>query len=306
MADPCAQLVVPRGIEVEKAATELLHPCAPLGCFCACFRRYAGFTRTFGKEPNRAAEDFAVCIGCSAHFLAGHWVAGEKSGLVGLVVVTGGMLAENSFHAADVGYELMWLQNTSELFQVFENAENRAAEQNQIALGGGCQRFFGNYVDRREAQCGRCLSRVAVPSDDRSAEAVLAQRHSHGASDQAGAENGDALDRHIYAIVLSTAEAITRNSCISLANCSGKSVCAPSETALSGFGCTSISKPSAPAATAARAIAGTLSRRPTPCDGSPSIGRCDSFLMTGIAEMSIVLRVYVSKVRMPRSQSMTS
>src|SRR5271155_859996 len=196
MADPCAQLVVPRGIEVEKAATELLHPCAPLGCFCACFRRYAGFTRTFGKEPNRAAEDFAVCIGCSAHFLAGHWVAGEKSGLVGLVVVTGGMLAENSFHAADVGYELMWLQNTSELFQVFENAENRAAEQNQIALGGGCQRFFGNYVDRREAQCGRCLSRIAVPSDDRSAEAVLAQRHSHGASDQAGAENGDALDGH--------------------------------------------------------------------------------------------------------------
>ena len=35
----------------------------------------------------------------------------------------------------------------------------------------------------------------------------------------------------------------------------------------------------------------TMSRRPVPCEGSPSIGRCDSFFTTGMAEMSIVLRV---------------
>ena len=36
------------------------------------------------------------------------------------------------------------------------------------------------------------------------------------------------------------------------------------------------------------------SRRPMPCDGSAIIGRCESFFTTGMAEMSIVLRVYVS------------
>ena len=65
-------------------------------------------------------------------------------------------------------------------------------------------------------------------------------------------------------------------------------------------------RPSAPAATAARAIGATMSRRPAPWLGSATIGRWLSFLTTGIAEMSNVLRVAVSNVRMPRSQRMTS
>src|SRR5689334_24163359 len=54
------------------------------------------------------------------------------------------------------------------------------------------------------------------------------------------------------------------------------------------------------------AIGRTLSRRPVPCDGSAMIGRCDRDFTIGIAEISIVFRVYVSNVRMPRSHSMTS
>ena len=46
-----------------------------------------------------------------------------------------------------------------------------------------------------------------------------------------------------------------------------------------------------PAATAARAIGATLSRRPVPWLGSTKTGRWLSFLTTGIAEMSSVLRV---------------
>ena len=60
------------------------------------------------------------------------------------------------------------------------------------------------------------------------------------------------------------------------------------------------------AATMARATGITLSRRPTAWEGSAMIGKWDSFSMTGIAEMSRVLRVYVSNVRMPRSQRMMS
>ena len=45
------------------------------------------------------------------------------------------------------------------------------------------------------------------------------------------------------------------------------------------------------AATEALAIGATLSRNPVPCEGSDVMGKCDSFLRLGIAEISSVLRV---------------
>src|SRR2546422_3819087 len=100
--------------------------------------------------------------------------------------------------------------------------------------------------------------------------------------------------------------AITRTSRISWANWSGNSVCAPSESACSGLGCTSIMMPSAPAATAARAIGMTLSRSPVPWDGSAMIGTCDSLCTTGMAVRANTLRVAVSNPRKPRSHRITS
>ena len=44
---------------------------------------------------------------------------------------------------------------------------------------------------------------------------------------------------------------------------------------------------------------------PMPCDGSTMTGRCESCLSSGIGVESSVLRVIVSKVRMPRSQRIT-
>ena len=99
---------------------------------------------------------------------------------------------------------------------------------------------------------------------------------------------------------------MTFTSRISCANWSGNSDCAPSERALSGLGCTSTMMPSAPAATAARAIGITLSLSPVPCDGSAMIGRCESLCTTGIAVRSNTLRVDGSKPRMPRSHRITS
>ena len=64
--------------------------------------------------------------------------------------------------------------------------------------------------------------------------------------------------------------------------------------------------PSAPAATAARAMGITLSRSPVPCDGSAMMGRCDNLCTTGMAVRSNTLRVAVSNPRMPRSHRITS
>src|SRR6266516_261829 len=80
---------------------------------------------------------------------------------------------------------------------------------------------------------------------------------------------------------------------------------APSFNASSGLGCTSTSNASVPAAIEASARGPTRSRRPVPWLGSEIIGRCESRLMSGMALMSIVLRVIFSKVRIPRSQRIT-
>src|SRR5207247_209355 len=62
------------------------------------------------------------------------------------------------------------------------------------------------------------------------------------------------VQRHLlHSWTLSTA-AIARSSCMSAANSSGRSDCGPSHSAFSGLGCTSTMMPSAPAASAARAI----------------------------------------------------
>ena len=92
---------------------------------------------------------------------------------------------------------------------------------------------------------------------------------------------------------------------MSFSNCSGYKDCGPSDSAFSGSVCTSTVMPSAPAATAARAMGLTLARRPVPWLGSTMIGRWLSFFTTGMAERSSVLRVEVSKVRIPRSQRIT-
>ena len=63
--------------------------------------------------------------------------------------------------------------------------------------------------------------------------------------------------------------------------------------------------PSAPAAMPALATAPTYSDRPVECDGSRITGKCVRLFSTGMALISVVLRVAVSKVRIPRSHSIT-
>ena len=94
-------------------------------------------------------------------------------------------------------------------------------------------------------------------------------------------------------------------SAISSANWSGKRDWYPSESARSGSACTSTIRPSAPAATAARASGVTLSRLPVPWLGSTMMGRCDKCFTAGITLRSSVLRVWSAKVRTPRSHRIT-
>ena len=92
---------------------------------------------------------------------------------------------------------------------------------------------------------------------------------------------------------------------MTLPNPAKSSDCGPSESARSGQGCTSMISPSAPTATAARDTAAIRLCLPVPCDGSAITGRCDRSRASATAARSIVLRISVSKVLMPRSHSTT-
>src|SRR6202165_5817487 len=72
------------------------------------------------------------------------------------------------------------------------------------------------------------------------------------------------------------------------AKTSGTIACSPSLLANWGESCTSIMTASAPAATAARDICGTNSRRPIPCVGSTTTGRCVFDFRRGTALRSSV------------------
>jgi len=148
---------------------------------------------------------------------------------------------------------------------------------------------FVDYAPRQ----GRFNAGGRADADDFPAESSLAQSQREASADQPYADDthhAPGLRHHGYA-VLPTAAAIARTCCIISLNCAGVRVCAPSLKARSGSGCTSTIRPSAPAATDARAMGSTWSRRPVPCDGSPTMGRCESFFTTGMAEISMVFRV---------------
>src|SRR5258706_6597045 len=199
-----------------------------------------------------------------------------------------------------------------DLFQRLQDSFNWLGEINQIARS---RRFLERHPHVDHPTLQRRLNRPRRTHPDNSPrEPRLSQRQRERSSNQPNANDGRGTAAVLCPLasvlflhaVRSMAAAIAFTCRIISLNCAGFSVCAPSLTARSRSGWTSTSNPSAPAATAARAIGATRSRRPVPCEGSPTIGRCDNFFTTGIAETSIVLRVYVSNVRIPRSHKITS
>ncbi len=138
--------------------------------------------------------------------------------------------------------------------------------------------------------------------------------------DLVAAHLAPALARRDRRVTRSTSLSVSRSACgagspwrrpararaISASNSSRSSCWKPSDSAWSGRWCVSIISPSAPAASAARAHGSRMSFRPSAWLTSTMTGSEVSCLSSGIAEMSSVLRVQRSKVRMPRSHSTTA
>ena len=106
MADPGHHLVVTGGVDVDDARTHGGDESAPFGGeLCAARGALPG--GVVGEEPDRAAEEIGVGEFGAAALLAGHGMAGEKSGAVGRVVEACGRGYDLGLGAADVGDELI-------------------------------------------------------------------------------------------------------------------------------------------------------------------------------------------------------
>src|SRR5690348_510530 len=234
----------------------------------------------------------------SRYFTACHGMAAQKHDAFGKTFF--GCGANGALGAAGVGNQRMARHVTSDFRQPLDGQTDRQRDVNEVRARQRLRQIRLGLI--YNTQLERALQDVwFIPAHDANAGKCLTRGQGKRSANQSGAEHGDAAygrrhtprgerDHHA-AILRPTAGAIMRNCAISSSSCSKWSDCAPSESACSGSLCTSSSKPSAPAATAARAMGTTLSRRPVPCEGSASMGKWESFLMTGMAAISRVLRV---------------
>src|SRR5271157_4066826 len=144
------------------------------------------------------------------------------------------------------------------------------------ALMAGC-RAQGNQTQQRDNGPATCFGHQRAAPDPALARTGPGRR-------APGLATGSAILRF-------NTFAISRTSAIRSSNCSGNSDCLPSLSARSGSGWTSMMRPSAPTATAARDSGVTLLRLPVPWLGSTMIGRWLNRCTAGTTLRSSVLRV---------------
>jgi hypothetical protein len=199
---------------------------------------------------------------------------------------------DRAFRAADIGDHGFAGNDGGKTSQHPLVLAARGREDHKVGLRGD-DRVVGADINGMQPD-GGLDDVVVVDSNHKGCGPCLAHGHGQRAANQAQPNDGDTLEhgrgrrqlaglhhaqtagavRHpppqprrttgSTQIVRPIAGAMIRSSAIRRSNCDGNIVWAPSLSAWSGSTWTSIIKPSAPAATAARAIGATLSRRPVP------------------------------------------
>jgi hypothetical protein len=197
-----------------------------------------------------------------------------------------------ALRAAGIGDDHRAMDVVVELAQQGEILTDRRRQDDQVDFREHNE-IVCRHVDGVQAHCG-LEDVLVVDSNDERARPELPCRQRNRPADQAEPDDADAReDRrgsraggarlddgklHTRACQLPQprratgsrqmlrpiAGAIMRSSAISRSNWAGNIDWAPSLSAWSGSQCTSMSNPSAPAATAARAIGATMSRLPAP------------------------------------------
>src|SRR5207302_5835625 len=225
-------------------------------------------------------------------------MAAEKEDIFRKTLVGRG--AKGAFGATSIGDQRMARNVAGDLRQAFDGQPDRQGNINEVRSFYDLLQLRAGLIHDAQLECA--FEHVwFVPTRNADPGKHLPHSKGKGAANQSCSEHGNsacaqhcsARDErsHHAAILRPTAGAIMRNSAINCSNCWKWSDCAPSDSACSGSLWTSSSRPSAPAATAARAMGATLSRRPVPCAGSARMGRGATSVITAMARISRLSRL---------------
>jgi hypothetical protein len=179
---------MPVGLDIHDATAKALHPTAPL--------RGQGMAGEAGKEPHGMGEETRVRMLGAAYFFACHRVAGEKAGLTGATKKRMSAFRYGHFDAAYVGYQLMRLEEGSEFLNPVEDGEDGPTQKHEVARDRSAEWIGGGYIDRPSVERDLRVGGRAIPACDLARELRGPEREPGGCTDEARAEDGDALDGH--------------------------------------------------------------------------------------------------------------
>src|SRR5882762_9991867 len=110
MTHPGEELVVARGIHLERTAAKAFHEPAKFDGCCCGLRRWREGIRT-REQPDRATEELGFGMRGAAYLFACHGVSGQKARAARPVIVLGSSLGDLLLGAAYIGDELLWAED---------------------------------------------------------------------------------------------------------------------------------------------------------------------------------------------------
>ena len=147
------------------------------------------------EEPDRIPKQVGISVLGTEYFFAGHRVSRKKTRLALLTVQHAGTINHGLFDTADIGHELMRLQDGREALDPFENGKNRASQEDDVGDLGCLQRIFCDDRDGSAFKSESQLSMIFIPAKDIAREAMLAQGETHRAADESCSEYCDSAYR---------------------------------------------------------------------------------------------------------------
>lgn len=192
MADPGAEAVVIGGVEDGDFSSHFASAVDELSAETGV----DVLPRERGEQPCCAFEKIGVGEFDSCILLARHGMAGEESlrgvGSEGF----GGVGDDLLLGAADVGEQRLGRQGGAEAIDEVEDGDHGRSEHDQIAAMHGIGGMDGSGVNG-SAVLGALENGSAIAADDAAGEMALFEGEAEGASDQAGADDGDLGESHL-------------------------------------------------------------------------------------------------------------
>jgi hypothetical protein len=191
MADPGAEAIMIEGIQFANASAHFLDAVNEL----AALSGMGILARKRREEPACTFEQIGMGELHSGVLLARHGMTSEKALGRRSAESFGGMSDDLGFGAPHVGDKGARRKRGTEAVDQVEDADDGSGKDDEIAAVNCICKMCRASLDC-SAINGAFENGRAIAPDDAAGEMALLEREAKGASDQAGADNGDLFERH--------------------------------------------------------------------------------------------------------------